>query len=66
MTDLEIEDAIREAWTILYAGSAPGLINGTIQINARVPATVSPGAAAPVILQVGGAMSRAGITIAVD
>lgn len=30
--------------TIFYAGSAPGLVAGTLQINVRIPTNVTPGA----------------------
>ena len=39
---------------ILYAGSAPGMSNGVVQINVRVPVTLTPRAAVPTILDIGG------------
>jgi uncharacterized protein (TIGR03437 family) len=50
---------------VLYAGSAPGLVSGVLQVNARVPAGVSPGRAVPVVVTVGRASSQAGVTVAV-
>lgn len=50
--------------TILYAGSAPTLVSGVFQVNLRVPEDVGPGAAA-VQIQVGGASTQSGVTIAV-
>ncbi len=44
---------------VLYGGSAPGMVAGTIQINFRLPAQIPPGIAwLPCTLQVGGALSR--------
>jgi uncharacterized protein (TIGR03437 family) len=50
---------------VLYAGSAPGLVIGLIQINARVPTNIPAGSAVPVTFTVGSATSQAGVTIAV-
>ena len=50
---------------ILYAGGAPGQIAGLMQINARIPNGAVPGDV-PVIVQVGGASSQPGVTIAVS
>ena len=33
---------------VLYAGSAPFLVSGVLQVNAKVPAGVTPGVAVPV------------------
>jgi uncharacterized protein (TIGR03437 family) len=49
---------------VVYAGSAPGLVAGVLQVNAFVPQGVPPGTA-EVIVKVGGATSRAGVTVAV-
>jgi uncharacterized protein (TIGR03437 family) len=51
---------------VLYAGVAPGLVEGTIQVNARMAATVGAGDTVPVQMQVGNAVSQAGVTIAVS
>ncbi len=50
---------------VLYAGGAPGLVAGLLQINAEVPAGVTPGDAVPLVVRVGDAASQAGVTIAV-
>ena len=50
---------------VLYAGSAPGLVSGVLQVNARIPAGVTTGPAIPVVVTVGGASSQAGVTLAV-
>jgi uncharacterized protein (TIGR03437 family) len=43
---------------VLYAGAAPGLPLGVLQVNARVPPNVPRGAAVPVVLIVDQAVSR--------
>lgn len=50
---------------INYAGAAPGLISGLVQINAKVPAGVTPGPSVPVQVTIGNASSQAAITLAV-
>ena len=52
-----------KAAAMLYAGPAPGFA-GLMQINARVPLGIAPGDE-PVVLNVGGAVSQAGVTLAV-
>ena len=51
---------------IFYAGPAPGLVSGVLQINARVPLSVLGGPATPVSFTAGQARSPSGVTIAVD
>jgi uncharacterized protein (TIGR03437 family) len=55
---------------VAYAGGAPGLVAGVMQVNVVVPAFVSPGASGaqqmPVTLTVGNSTSQAGVTIAVS
>jgi astacin len=48
-----------------YAGAAPGLVSGVMQINALVPEGITPGDAVPVNLVVGSAISPAGVTLSV-
>jgi uncharacterized protein (TIGR03437 family) len=54
-----------ETADILYAGSAPGLVAGVMQINVRVPAGLASGAQ-PVLVTVGSATSVSGVTVAID
>jgi len=49
---------------VLYAGAAPYLVSGTMQVNARIPRNLLPGSYA-LTLRVGRFSSRSGITIAV-
>lgn len=50
---------------VLYAGGAPGLVAGVLQVNVRVPQAVTPGSAEPVVLVIGNAASQSGLTMAV-
>ena len=49
---------------ILYAGTAPFLVNGALQVNVRIPADLIPGTL-PVQLIVGSWTSPTGTTISV-
>ena len=50
---------------ILYAGSAPYLVAGALQINARVPLNVKAGPGVPLSLVVGDEISMTGVTLAI-
>jgi uncharacterized protein (TIGR03437 family) len=49
-----------------YEGAAPGLVSGLLQVNAQVPAGLSPGSAVPVQLRIGTVTSSEPITLAVQ
>ena len=49
-----------------YAGAAPGIVSGLMQINARIPQDASSGPHVPLIICVGEAYSQFGVTIAVE
>jgi uncharacterized protein (TIGR03437 family) len=49
---------------VQYAGEAPGLVSGVLQINATVPSTITPSLTTPVVVKIGGASTAAGVTIA--
>ena len=55
------------AANIAYAGSAPGLVAGALQVNVKIPADLNITAAAqvPVEVSVGGSPSQPGVTVAV-
>ncbi len=53
------------AAAVPYAGSAPGEVEGLVQINAVVPLSVAPGASVPIELNIGSTASQVGGTIAV-
>ena len=46
-----------------YAGSTPGNVAGAMRIDVQIPNGVA-GSALPVVVQVGGVSSQAGVTIA--
>jgi uncharacterized protein (TIGR03437 family) len=49
---------------VTYAGSAPGSVSGMLQVNLQVPNGLAPGPQ-PIAIQVGNAVSQAGVTICV-
>jgi uncharacterized protein (TIGR03437 family) len=51
---------------VSYAGAAPGIVAGVMQINVTIPYGVTRGNAVPVVVTVGGVSSPAGVTIAVS
>jgi uncharacterized protein (TIGR03437 family) len=52
-----------EAAEVLYAGVAPGFLQGVIQVNLRIPDGMKSGDAA-IVLKVGESVSQPGITVA--
>jgi uncharacterized protein (TIGR03437 family) len=50
---------------VLYAGGAPGFVAGVMQVNVRVPDNLASGAV-PIVLQVGSALSQAGVTVNIE
>ena len=50
---------------ILYAGAAPGLVSGVLQINARVPSGLVPNTPASVKITVGAASTLNTVTVSV-
>jgi len=51
--------------TVIYAGGAPGMVAGLMQVNVQIPAGIQAGSAVPVALLVGDVSSQGGVTIAV-
>jgi len=51
--------------TILYAGAAPGLVAGLLQINVRVPSGLPSSAPAALVVNIGGSSSQSGCTVAI-
>jgi uncharacterized protein (TIGR03437 family) len=51
--------------TVSYAGGAPGIVAGVLQINVQVPAGIQTGPAVPVVLQIGSQTSPQSVSIAV-
>ena len=54
------------AATVSYSGAAPSQIAGLTQINAQVPAGVTPGTKVPVVVTIGTWQSQPGVTMAVQ
>ena len=50
---------------LLYAGMAPQQINGLLQINARIPGSLSRGGSLPLEIRIAGIPSQPGVTVAV-
>ncbi len=48
-----------------YAGGAPGLVAGALQVNAEIPAEVAPGDELTVVVRVGDTPTRQQVTVAV-
>jgi uncharacterized protein (TIGR03437 family) len=49
-----------------FEGAAPGLVSGVLQINAQVPAGLTPGPTVPIQVQIGSANSLPAVTVAVQ
>lgn len=58
---VRVEVAGRAA-EVLYAGNAPGLLHGVIQINVKLPSSL-PAGLQPIRLEIGGRKSPAGISL---
>jgi uncharacterized protein (TIGR03437 family) len=50
---------------VIYAGAAPGMVAGVVQINVRVPSTASSGSEVPVVFKVGDYTSLNEVTLAI-
>lgn len=50
--------------TVLFAGEAPGLVSGVLQVNVQVPENARSGDL-PVTISVGGIASQTGVTVSV-
>ena len=50
---------------VSYAGAAPGLASGVLQVNVKIPLGVRRGVPVPVQISVGAASSQAGVTVAI-
>ena len=51
---------------VVYAGAAPGLIAGLVQINVKIPSSLRSNPAALVTLTVGGVSTRPGVTLSIQ
>ena len=48
-----------------YAGEAPGLVAGMMQLNVQIPAN-APSGALPIVVSIGGNPSQNGVTVSVE
>jgi uncharacterized protein (TIGR03437 family) len=51
--------------TVAYAGAAPYLVSGVLQVNAVIPDGITAGPAIPIQITVGGVPSLSGVTVAI-
>jgi trimeric autotransporter adhesin len=51
---------------VLYAGSAPGIVSGIMQVTVLIPPTAPSGPAVPIVLTVGSASSQPNVTLAIQ
>jgi uncharacterized protein (TIGR03437 family) len=51
---------------VIYAGAAPGIVSGVLQINIRIPATAEATFANQITLKVGGYASPTAVTMSVQ
>ncbi len=49
-----------------YAGGAPGVVEGVIQVNVQIPPASQSGSAVPLVLGVGDSTSQPGVTVAIQ
>jgi uncharacterized protein (TIGR03437 family) len=49
----------------VYAGEAPGLVSGMMQLNVQIPAT-APSGDLPILVSIGGNTSQSGVTVSVQ
>jgi uncharacterized protein (TIGR03437 family) len=54
------------AANVSYAGSAPGLIAGLVQVNVQVPAGLPANPYTPITLSVGSATTQLGVTVSIQ
>jgi uncharacterized protein (TIGR03437 family) len=51
---------------VTYAGSAPGIVSGVMQVNVEIPANAPSGGAVPLVITVGTTPSQSLVTVAVQ
>lgn len=51
---------------VIYAGAAPGLIYGVIQVNVVVPSGLAPDPVAPILLSTGSFTTQPGVTVSIQ
>jgi uncharacterized protein (TIGR03437 family) len=56
----------RPAGSLTYAGEAPGLAAGLMQLNVQIPPTAQSGVLNSITVSIGGNMSQTGVTVSVQ
>jgi uncharacterized protein (TIGR03437 family) len=51
---------------VIYAGSAPGFVSGSMQVNIRIPDSAPTGAAIPLVIKIGSATTQTGVTVSIN
>jgi uncharacterized protein (TIGR03437 family) len=55
---------------VVYAGTAPGIVTGAMQVNLKIPSNVASGPSVPIVITLGigssAASTQAGVTVAVQ
>ena len=51
---------------VLFCGTVPGLLNGVLQVNIRVPGGTPMGTKIPLVVFVAGNPSQPGVTLAIQ
>jgi uncharacterized protein (TIGR03437 family) len=54
------------AANVLYAGAAPGLLAGVVQVNVQIPSGLGTNTAAPISLQMGSFTTQPGVTVSIQ
>jgi uncharacterized protein (TIGR03437 family) len=52
--------------SVKYYGSAPGIVNGVMQVNVEIPLGVPSGSAVPIVINVGSNRTQAGVTVSIQ
>ncbi len=50
---------------VQYAGGAPGLVAGVIQVNVQIPQGVAAGSSVPIAIEIAGQKSQSNVTLAI-
>jgi uncharacterized protein (TIGR03437 family) len=50
---------------VAFAGDAPYLVSGVLQLNVQIPAGAQTGPAVSLVMSTGGVSSQAGVTVSV-
>ena len=49
---------------VVYAGAAPGLLHGVVQLNVQIPLGIEPSLRSTLEIEIGGAAAPLGVTLA--